>query len=267
MKLPVYVLDSFTADRFKGNPTVVCVLEEEMSSGAMHAIAKEFNLPVAAFISHPFLSPVRIRYFTSTGEIPACGHATLAAAFVVAELTGKSTASFVTVENRRIDTRQQDMLIYMQYPKFGSRPYEHHPGLLKAMSIDKVASSFFCGELDTLFLEMEDPLLLKQIQPDFAEMMRCEPSLIEIVVTSTSDDPQYDYLLRSFCPWIGIDEDPVTGSVHSVLGPFWYSRLRRPRMQVYQASERGGQLVVKALPDSVELGGRVVVTLRGTMTV
>lgn len=265
----VFIIDTFTAENCLGNPTAVCISKEPFDHDQALVLAKEFNLPVSAFIEFPKtngnLFPVR--YFTPTREIPACGHATLATVKVVADLFLKSEASFKTKENIIIQTRMRNDVITMTYPKYELRNYTVSDQLLQGLGIPSYNFAGLCKELEAVFIELEDPLLLKTVQPDFVKLISADNSITEVVLTSVSDVSKYDFILRSFCPWIGIDEDPVTGSVHSVLAGYWRTRLNKNELKAYQASDRGGEIFVTALPGNVEIGGKVtVVTVKELQT-
>jgi len=265
MTISTYILDSFTSTRFKGNPTAVCVLETRLNYEIMHSIARELNFPVTAFLETKENEKYNIRYFTITGEIPACGHATLAAAKVVFELTPNDTAHFETIENITINTKRKDEIIFMTYPKYTTVDFDIAENTLKSLGITHYKPVGFCKELDTLFIELEDPKLLRELQPDYKLLTESTDQVKEVVITSVSDNSDFDFLLRSFCPWIGIDEDPVTGSVHSVLAGFWKDRFGKKELTAYQASDRGGEVIVRAFDDKVELGGRAVTILKGEL--
>jgi PhzF family phenazine biosynthesis protein len=268
MQVPVFVLDTFTSIRFKGNPTAVCVLEEPLHDEQLLSIAQELNMPVTAFVlNSDDASLFYIRYFTTITEISACGHATLASSQVVFELLGGHTVTFKTIEGVTIDVRAEKDVIIMTYPAYALTSFAVSPALLKSLSIEKITSAGFNAELQTLFIELDDAAVLRSVQPDFKALTASSSEIIEVVITSRSDDPQYDYLLRSFCPWIGINEDPVTGSVHSVLAGYWKQRLRKSRLTVWQASERGGELYVTAFDTRVELGGKTVIVMQGLLHV
>jgi PhzF family phenazine biosynthesis protein len=268
MQLPVFILDTFTSIRFKGNPTAVCVLEEPLHDEQLLSIAQELNMPVTAFVlNSDDASLFYIRYFTTITEISACGHATLASSQVVFELLGGHTVTFKTIEGVTIDVRAEKDVIIMTYPAYALTSFAVSPALLKSLSIEKITSAGFNAELQTLFIELDDAAVLRSVQPDFKALTASSSEIIEVVITSRSDDPQYDYLLRSFCPWIGINEDPVTGSVHSVLAGYWKQRLRKSRLTAWQASERGGELYVTAFDTRVELGGKTVIVMQGLLHV
>lgn len=266
MVIQTFLLDTFTSQRFKGNPTPVCVSAQPLDFTIMHELAKELNQPVTAFVVLQTTNkPVPLHYFTSTGEIPACGHATLAAAQVVFDLTGSTNVTFETIEKRLLHARIEQGVIFMTYPRFQAVDYPISEATKKALGIPSHKPIGLCRELDSLFIEL-DPKTLRSIMPDYKALVQSDPSLKEVLITSVSDDPKFDFLLRSFCPWIGIDEDPVTGSVHSVLAHFWKDRLGKSNLKAYQASERGGEAHVHAYEDHVDLGGQVQPLFKGEIT-
>ena len=228
-----------------------------MSDEGMQQLATELNVPVTAFIHHGFEQPYSIRYFTVTTEIPACGHATLAAAGIMMKINGSDAVSFLTASNILLYATSEDGVIMMRYPKYELRSVELDEGLKLALGISNYIDAGICSELEALFIETS-PADLRTIQPDFSKLVQSNDEIKEVVITSVSDDVQYDYLLRSFCPWIGIDEDPVTGSVHCVLSGYWKERLNKERLKAYQASELGGEILVQAMDDATGIGGRMV---------
>jgi PhzF family phenazine biosynthesis protein len=257
-----FLLDSFAGKRFSGNPTAVCVIDSSTDSEEMQNIAKEFNLPVTGFITGQRKDCIDIRYFTTTTEIPACGHATLAAVSVVSTLYNLKEFSFKTIENRVLQVEIKEDIIYLYYPVFKTIPYTIGSEMEKALGVQSYTSIGYCTELETVFIELPDLKSLHSIQPDFDALKKIE-GLIEVVVTVKSEDGRYDYVLRSFCPWIGIDEDPVTGSVHSVLGAYWSEKLSKKELTAYQASVRGGEIFIQASDNTIRLGGKVVTVMKG----
>jgi PhzF family phenazine biosynthesis protein len=232
----------------------------------MLSIANEINFPVTAFIKKKQgeIATYDIRYFTPITEIPACGHATLAASKSVSLQQGAGNAwEFHTVTNISIKTFVEANRILMTYPVYVMEEQVINAELLAALDLNDYKTAGYCEDLETLFIELESAESLRKIQPDYRRLVKSSKVIKEVVITSVSDNANFDYYLRSFCPWIGIDEDPVTGSVHSVLGNFWKKRLHKEFMNVYQASPRGGELVVRAFDDHVKIGGEAVVILAG----
>ena len=234
----------------------------------MLAIARELHFPVTAFIEKdaPAKAAYPIKYVTPTTEIPACGHATLASAKVIFELDSIETTTFTTIEGLAIDVRLENDIVVMSYPVYLMETAQVSKDLMDSIGFCDYKSSGYCKELQTLFLELESPSELKSLRPDFVKLASSSDTIKEVVITSVSDIAGYDYLLRSFCPWIGIDEDPVTGSVHSVLGGFWKNRLNKTSLKAFQCSERGGELFVTALGNKVELGGKTITILKGEIS-
>jgi len=268
MRSNFFVIDTFTSTPFKGNPTGVCITPQKLSTDQMLSIARKLNFPVTAFIEKHTTpqSACTIKYFTPTTEIPACGHATLASAKVIFELDSIVATTFTTIEGLAIAVRLENEIVVMSYPVYLMETAEVSKELLDSLALCNYKSAGYCKELQTLFIELDDPAVLKSLQPDFKQLVSSSDKIKEVVITSISDIAGYDYLLRSFCPWIGIDEDPVTGSVHSVLGGFWKTRLNKTTLKAFQCSERGGELFVTAYGDKVELGGKTVTILKGEIS-
>ena len=152
------------------------------------------------------------------------------------ELTAKYSAKFKTIENIVIDTNLNENIILMTYPKYETVTIDISENILKSLGVNNYKSVEFCKELQTLIIELESPQILRELQPNYKILTESTNQIKEVVVTSVSDNENYDFILRSFCPWIGIDEDPVTGSVHSVLANFWKDRLNKTELTAYQAS-------------------------------
>lgn len=266
MQLPTFIIDTFTSQPFKGNPTGVCYMADMLPENTMLFIAGELNFPVTAFIRPSDAHEYAIRYFTPVTEIPACGHATLASARVVQMQDAIDKAKFLTTNGIALSAQMTGDVAMMTYPKYFMQTAEVNRQTLDSLQIHDYLSAGLCHELECLFIETA-PQTLRTIQPDYASLVKSNPAIKEVVITSVSDDNEYDYLLRSFCPWIGIDEDPVTGSVHTALSGFWKDRLNKDTLKAYQASERGGELLIKAYDDKTEIGGKSVVIMKGMMEV
>ncbi len=261
-----YLVDTFTSAKFKGNPAAVCILDDTVTKDDMQLIAKEINLPVTVFVElqNDIASVHHLYYFTVVTEIPACGHATLAAAKAIAMKCKAKQLRFITIEDKIITTTIADEMVVMSYPKYEAVEYKASNELLESLGLNECHVIGICKELETLFIEINEPSVLRTVKPDYKKLMQSNHEIIEVVITSRSDDERYDYLIRSFCPWIGIDEDPVTGSVHSVLAGYWANKLNKQQLKAYQASERGGELFVTNFDNKVEIGGQAVLTMEGS---
>lgn len=262
-----YLLDTFSRLPFKGNPTPVCILEDALNIQTMSSLAEEFNAPVTAFVLKMHSEGLfKIRYFTPIDEIPACGHATLGAAHIL--LNQKAvleTVVFETIEGVKISASKDGDLVYLEYPVYDRKDYEIPGELLEAMGIEQIESHFYCTELESLFLELKDDSVVKDVHPDFEKLLKSSAEVKEVVIMSESQMDDTDFVLRSFCPWIGIDEDPVTGSIHSVLGPFWKEKTGKTDLIAFQASERSGVISIQVLDNSVKIGGPSKVLIEGRL--
>lgn len=254
-------IDTFTGSNCKGNPTVVCLVDETVSESKCLDLAKQFNVPVTAFVDVVAKQgdPFPIHYFTTTKEITACGHATLAAAKVLFDLFKKEEIKFITAEEVVINSRQDKETILMRYPAYSMVPFSVSTELLESLQLNEIAAAGFCTELETLFIELESAEELRHVQPNYRQLINSSDTIKEVVLTSVSDDDRFDYLVRSFCPWIGIDEDPVTGSVHSVLAGYWGKRFNKTKLKAYQASTEGGEIILEADDDHVWIGGKATI--------
>ncbi|HLP37369.1 PhzF family phenazine biosynthesis isomerase [Lacibacter sp.] len=258
--MQTFFINTFTGSDCKGNPTVVCLSEEKILDNECLGLAKKFNVPVTAFVDVAKQDDLfSIHYFTITKEIPACGHATLAAAKVLFDLFKKNEISFITSEQVIINARQNSEMILMKYPAYSMIPFPVSTKTLESLQLNEIAAAGFCTELETLFIELKNADELRRVQPNYRQLMNSSETIKEVVLTSVADGERFDYLLRSFCPWIGIDEDPVTGSVHAVLAGYWAKRFNKTNLKAYQASTEGGEIIVEVTDDHVWIGGTATV--------
>lgn len=271
MKIKTYIIDSFTNEAFKGNPAGVCLLERELTVPTMQAIASELNLSETAFlIQHPSEdTKFSIRYFTPTVEIDFCGHATLAAAKLILHRLKKERVIFTTYHQLVITAMSEGETIKMEFPLYDTVEYPPNKKLHDAFGIQKPINSRFSKELSMLIIEVKDEETLLNIQPNFVAAIESTTELKELVVTcSSSKSSEYDFYSRCFCPWIGINEDPVTGSSHAVLAKYWGSKLRKTEMRAYQLSKRGGFMKLKIINDNtLEVSSNAHIMLEGTIEI
>jgi PhzF family phenazine biosynthesis protein len=268
MKTNLFQVDAFTDKSFAGNPAAVCLLETAQDDAWMRQLAQEMNLSETAFLL-PQDDGFSLRWFTPTTEINLCGHATLASAHVLWEtgiLAADEVARFYTksgVLTAVGDPRSHiPLLIELNFPAQSQTPAEAPPELLAALGVTPV----YVGQCGNKYLiEVADEAIVRQLQPDFAALRQMPGR--GVAVTSKATTPGYDFVSRYFAPWVGIDEDPVTGSVHCCLGPFWGARLGKETLTAYQASARGGVLQVRMDGERVHLGGTAVTVFRGTLVV
>ena len=256
--MQVHNIDTFVAPGMKGNPTAVVILDNGLTESSMREIATEMNLPVTAFLQPSYSEePHQIRYASITGEIPACGHATLAAAGLVLTQRNSSSETFQTGTGLIINSSREGDSIFMAYPRYEAKATEINKATMIALGLEYFTNGYFCQELETLFIELNDAVLLRGLDPDFKALTQSSNYIKEVVVMAISDNPSCDFQLRSFCPWIGIDEDPVTGSVHSFLAPLWADRLQKNKLIAWQTSKQGGEVQLEVMKERVQIGGKM----------
>ena len=260
----LFQIDAFTDAPFRGNPAAVCLLDgAEVDETWMQRVAAEMNLSETAFVRRSG-SDWSLRWFTPTIEIALCGHATLATAHALLEegmLAAGGTARFHTHSGILSATQSGD-LIELDFPATTPEPSAPPDGLIEALGMHPmhVARSKF-----DYLVELATEEDVRSLTPDFA-MLRRLP-VRGVIVTTRSTTPGFDFVSRFFAPGSGVDEDPVTGSAHCALAPYWAPRLGKQRFTAYQASPRGGVLRVTLAGNRVLLAGGAVTVFRGELRV
>ena len=262
MAIKIFQVDAFTGDPFKGNPAAVCILKKPANEKWMQDFAREMNLSETAFLVANG-NTFDLRWFTPTTEVDLCGHATLASAHALWQagvLPTDQTARFNT-KSGRLTASLCGEWIELNFPVNTVAPIQQPKGLTEALAVD---ADFIGSDGTDYLVEVSCEKIITDLKPDLKALktfpVRC------IVVTSLSDSKEYDFVSRVFAPGAGIDEDPVTGSAHCSLGPFWATRLNKQEMLAYQASSRGGFVRVTLKGDRVLLGGQAVTIFQGTLT-
>jgi PhzF family phenazine biosynthesis protein len=259
MPQPITQVDAFTDKPFAGNSAAVCVLPESRDESWMQSVALEMNLSETAFLVRQAVG-YQLRWFTPAVEVDLCGHATLASAHALWEegrLRPDEQARFYT-RSGLLTARRSGDWIEMDFP---AKPEEAAPapdGLIEALG----ASAKYVGRnAFDYIVELDSEDTLRRLKPDFTLLQKIP--VRGVIVTSRAAD--YDFVSRFFAPASGINEDPVTGSAHCCLGPFWRARLNKTEFVAYQASARGGVVRVRLEGDRVLLGGQAVTVLRGEL--
>lgn len=263
MPQTIVQVDAFTDRAFSGNPAAVCVLPGPRDEAWMQAVAREMNLSETAFL-HPEANGYRLRWFTPSVEVDLCGHATLASAHVLWEdghLAPGDVARFHT-RSGVLTARRDGEWIEMEFPALPASPTDPPPELGRALGVEPrcVGRSRF-----DLLVELDDEATVRSLEPDLGLLRRIDAR--GVIVTARADGGEFDFVSRFFAPQVGVDEDPVTGSAHCVLGPYWQQRLGRDEFLAYQASPRGGVVRVAVDGPRVRLAGRAVTVLRGQLLV
>ncbi len=252
----VFVVDAFTNQPFSGNPAGVCLLDSPRAAGWMQSFATEMRHSETAFLV-PEGDGYRLRWFTPVVEVRMCGHATLASAHILYETgrVGKNEEiRFYTLSGLLTACRNDDY-IELNVPANRASPAETPNGLLEALGI-KQARFVGSDQSEHYLVEVGNDEDIRSLKPDFRALKSVDAR--SVVVTARYSDEAYDFVSRFFNPWAGVDEDPVTGSAHRMLGPYWGPKLGKVEMSAYQASARGGHLRVRLEGERVVLAGQAV---------
>ena len=260
MSIRITQVDAFTPVPFGGNPAAVCILPGPADAAWMQSVAREMNLSETSFLD-PRPDGYHLRWFTPTVEVALCGHATLAAAHVLYEdghLDPRHMARFHTQSGLLTAQRCGDW-IEMDFPAKREEPADPPPSLPDALG----AKAVYVGRnAFDYIVELESEQVVRALEPDHTALRRLP---VRGVIVTSRGSGDYDFVSRFFAPGSGIDEDPVTGSAHVCLGPFWQARLGKSEFLAYQASQRGGVVRVRVEGDRVHLGGQAVTVLRGDL--
>lgn len=257
MRTPIYQIDAFATERFGGNPAAVMPLDAFLDDATLQAIARENNLAETAFVVRNG-SGWNLRWFTPGTEVPLCGHATLATAWVVSErLDPGSTEMVFHTKSGHLDVRRCGDRFVMNFPQRNPKPIDPPPALEAALGHKPVEVRKDEHNILAIFASAAT---VRELDPDFKAIARLAPG----VIVTAPGDAGYDCVSRYFAPAKGIDEDPVTGGAHCALTPYWCARLGKNEIRAYQASPRGGELTCRRIGDRVELEGSCVFYMEGT---
>ncbi|HEY3440071.1 MAG TPA: PhzF family phenazine biosynthesis protein [Paludibaculum sp.] len=261
MELPIYQVDAFASRVFTGNPAAICPLQAWLPDATMQAIAMENNLAETAFFVKT-ATGYHLRWFTPATEVDLCGHATLASAHVIFQLLEPALASvrFETLSGPLTVTRQDDLLT-LDFPARPPQPATPCAGLLEALGGHPEAVLAARDYMIVYGSEAE----VRALQPDMMGLLDIDR--FAVIVTAPATTPDVDFVSRFFAPAKGVPEDPVTGSAHCTLVPYWAQRLGKDRLTALQVSPRGGELLCEWQGDRVTMAGRGVLYLRGTIEI
>ena len=256
-------IDAFTDQPFRGNPAVVCLLDSKREDQWMQSVGAEMNLSETAFLLRRE-DGYSLRWFTPAVEVDLCGHATLASAhalFAEGLLKPNETARFHTRSGLLTATRNGEW-IELDFPATPAETSEPAPGLLEALGVTN-ATYVGKNKFDYI-IELPTQVDVLSVNPDYARLREVDA---RGVIVTTRGAGEHDFISRFFAPAVGVDEDPVTGSAHCCLTPYWAERLGKKELVGFQASKRGGLLRVRLEGDRVKLGGKAVTIFRGELEV
>jgi PhzF family phenazine biosynthesis protein len=261
MGLRITQVDAFTDMPFAGNPAAVCLLPAPRDEGWMQNVAREMNLSETAFLVRQ-ADGYSLRWFTPSVEVALCGHATLASAHVLWEeghLPSVQPARFHT-KSGLLTGERAGAWIELDFPAKREEPAPAPTGLVDALG---VTPKYVGRNQFDYLVEVDREATVRRLAPNHTALATLP--VRGVIVTSRADSPGYDFVSRFFAPGSGVPEDPVTGSAHCALGPYWQSRLGKSDLVAYQASPRGGVVRVRVAGERVKLGGKAVTVLRGEL--
>jgi PhzF family phenazine biosynthesis protein len=259
MEIKFYHIDAFTDRAFSGNPAGVCFLEAWLDEAVLHSIAAEINLSETAFLV-PTERHYELRWFTPKMEVDLCGHATLASAFAVMEyITPRTRKVDFQTKSGPVSVENREGLLLMNFPARPAKPFPMPEGIGEILGVAP-QETFLARDLLAVY-EREDEI--QNLRPDLARLSTLD--YFAVIVTAPGE--KSDFVSRFFAPAVGVPEDPVTGSAHCTLIPYWSERLGKKRLYARQLSERGGELFCTDRGDRVSIGGRAVLVLSGTIRI
>jgi PhzF family phenazine biosynthesis protein len=263
MTSPLFTVDAFTDQPFRGNPAAVCLLDGPKDDAWLQSVAAEMNLSETAFLTKED-DGYRLRWFTPNAEVALCGHATLATAHIlwqIGQAAAHQTIHFHT-QSGVLKASRNDDDIELDFPLVQEEAAPAPPGLTEALG---VLPTYVGRNRFDYLVEVESEEVLRQITPNFA-LLATLP-VRGVIVTSQSASADFDFVSRFFAPAVGVSEDPATGSAHCCLASFWRTRLHKDAFRAYQASARGAIISVRVADDRAFLGGRAVTVTRGELLV
>ncbi|MDZ4815003.1 MAG: PhzF family phenazine biosynthesis isomerase [Verrucomicrobiota bacterium] len=256
-----FLVNAFTEKIFSGNPAAVVPLEKNLPDSVLLSIAGEFNYSETAFIMKRSDDAFDLRWFSPLAEVELCGHATLAAAHMLLEMKVVNTSRKIEFHTRSglLTARTTAAGIQLDFPSSPVQQVSASFELAKALG----HIPQFVGKTNFDYLILfETEKIVRELDPDFF-LLKKVPTRGVIITAKSDPDTGYDFVSRFFCPSLGISEDPVTGSAHCALGPFWMNKLNKRDLMAYQASKRGGSLKIGFVEDRVLLTGKAVTVARG----
>ena len=263
MNIKLFTVDAFTDKPFKGNPAGVCILDNELTEAQMKNIAFEMNLAETAFVQRKG-DIYSLRWFTPDSEVDLCGHATLATSHILWQtgLHDKSKSISYDTRSGILKANRVDGKIELDFPVDLEHPVNIPDELIRTIGVKPV----YLGRAKWSYLaELDSEETVRKIKPDFVIMETLEAW--GLIITARSSTKEFDFVSRFFAPRKGVPEDPVTGSAHCILGPYWMKKLGKNEMIAYQASKRGGILGVKVDGERVKLTGNAITMLDAKLNI
>lgn len=259
----IFQVNAFSDQPFGGNPAAVCILDEAVSDSWMQNIAAQMNLSETAFIQ-PAQDALTLRWFTPLKEVDMCGHATLASAHCLWEqgIVSRQQAITFTTLSGDLGARLNNGLIELDFPCLKPEPITPPLALINTLGI----TPLYCGMFGEKHLfEIDNEAQLLALAPDFAALKQLPGR--GVTITCRTPSAGLDFKSRYFAPWVGINEDPVNGSSHCALTPYWAQKLNKQQLTAYQASQRGGVLNLELTGNRVKIAGKAKTLLEGKLCI
>ena len=261
--MKTYFVDSFTNEKFKGNPAAVCFPDENVDTVTMQKIATEIGFSETAFVEQIRDNIYSIRFFTPKIEIPLCGHATLASSKIIFDTTSLDTIRFINCENVEFFIEKAEDKIKIQFPVYDTEEVEVPQKMLDALGITKIVNKRYSRKNKIIMIEIKSAHELVNLKPDFTALLNSHTEINGVLVTAISDIENFDFHYRYFWPWAGTNEDPVTGGVQTFLTKYWALKLNKTKFNAYQSSFRTGIMSTEIIEDKVFIFGEAVTVLEG----
>ena len=261
--MKTYFVDSFTNQKFKGNPAAVCLIEGDLDNVIMQSIATEIGFSETAFIKKISDNTYSIRFYTPKREIPLCGHATLASSKIIFDTTTLENINFINCENVELKIGKTDGKIVMQFPIYDTVEIDVPKPMLDALGISKTVTTRFSPKNKIILIEINDSDALANLRPDFPALINSYSNINGVLVTTQSNNSSFDFHYRYFWPWAGTNEDPVTGGVQTFLTKYWVTKLNKNKLKAFQSSLRTGMMITELVQDKVLIYGEAVTVFEG----
>ncbi len=264
MSYPVYWVNAFTDQYFKGNQAAVVVVDDFPPEASMQALAKEFGFSESAFVKRLGFGKYAIRWFTPEVEVRLCGHATLAAAKAMFHdvIPHEKIILFQSLSGDLLARRQGEE-IQLDFPIDEPVAIEADNKIVKSLCQANAEEVLFCSRTRNLVIVYKDADTVLSLKPDFKELKKQKSDNVFGIIVTAAFAGNYDYICRYFAPWEGINEDPVTGSAQTCLAPYWCKRFNKAELAGFQASDRGGDFTVRLEDTRVLISGKAFIYLKG----
>ena len=261
--MKTYFVDSFTNQKFKGNPAAVCINESNLDNTTMQNIATEIGFSETAFIKKIAGDNYSIRFYTPKKEIALCGHATLAASKIIFDTTNLQNINFLNCENVELKIWKSDDKIVMQFPVNETHVIDIPKSIYEAIGISQSVATRFSPKNKIILIEIADPDILANLRPNFPALINSYSDINGVLVTAASNNLEFDFHYRYFCPWAGTNEDPVTGGVQTFLTKYWATKLNKNKLRSFQSSLRTGMMTTELMQDKLLIYGEAVTVFEG----